>query len=177
MKKQSRNQEVKFLAGTFVFALALLGFSSKGILEPLEAGHSPSGNRRPAGTATGPQSAGGAAETDAGSGQLATLDWNCAESKETPKLKGTHVRLKSKYCDKTESPSVKIINQKNGYTAAVFLAAKGFSTDFIDLDDGENQLLIEWKNPKGQKVQREFKVFREPAQNPSLEGVQDGRTH
>lgn len=163
MKTNSTLQEAKFLAGTAVFALALMVFSLKGILTPPEAGLGAGGERGPASVEGSIEQAG----LNGGAGELETLEWNCRDGAEVPTVKGSHVRLKSKYCDKTEKPQVRITNTANGYTASVFLAAKGFSTDFIDLREGVNDISIEWTSPKGQAVRRNFQIRREPAVAPT----------
>lgn len=163
MRQDPRFQEAKFLAATAVFALALLVFSLKGILAPPEAGlSSGTGERGPASAGSG-----GTAGLNGAAGELETLEWDCRDAKDVPVVKGSHVRLKSKYCDKTEKPEVRIVNRANGYTASVFLAAKGFSTDFIDLREGLNEISIEWTSAKGEPVRRAFHVRREPAVAPT----------
>ncbi|MBX3018247.1 MAG: hypothetical protein KF767_10185 [Bdellovibrionaceae bacterium] len=163
MKPDSSLHEAKFLAATAVFTLALLVFSLKGILTPPETGlPSGTGERGPASEVAGAQ-----AGLNGGTGELETLEWDCRDAKDVPTVKGSHVRLKSKYCDKSEKPEVRIVNTANGYTASVFLAAKGFSTDFIDLREGLNEISIEWKSPKGEPIRRAFHVRREPAVAPT----------
>lgn len=159
MRQKQSLQEAKYLAATAAFAVALSLFSLKGILTvPDGLLVASTGERGPASLVAGasPESAGAA-------GELETLTWDCRQKSEIPVVKSTHVRLKSKYCDRTTNPDVRIKNLANGYTASVFAAAKGFSTDFIDLREGLNEISIEWKNAKGESVSHAFTIRREPA--------------
>jgi len=169
MKQGNSLQEAKFLTGTVVFTLGLAFFSMTTILSEPASGPSARGPRTPA-SQQETQSPGISGAT--AQGQLETLTWNCKEPKSVPQVKSSHLRLKSVFCDKREPSALTVTNTTNGYTAAVFLSAKGFSTDFIDLKDGENKISVEWKSAKGKTERREVAVFRVPSPVAS-EGVQD----
>lgn len=176
MKAQNPVQEAKFLAGTLVFALGLFVFSMTSILNDTSAGPMPSSRRSPASqTSINVVAANDLAQTS----NHETITWDCKLSQDpAPEVDSTHVRLRSRFCEKSEPKAVLITNATNGYTAAVFLSAQGFSTDFIDLKEGLNTLSIQWKSAKGKDIQHQLKVFRKPASlaAPS-EAVQDRGTN
>lgn len=170
MKQGDPIQEAKYLTGAVIFVVALFLFSVRLFLVEPPASPSSGLSREPASQKSSP----GAGPVDMAptAEPLETLQWDCQDYAAAPQFKGSHLRLKSRFCDKSEPQELKVTNHSNGYTAAVFINASGFSTDFIDLKDGMNQISIEWTSGQGQKVKRDLSVVREPA----LEAVQNSRT-
>lgn len=71
-----------------------------------------------------------------------TLEMGCQRENQTQETDGTLLRLKSD-CWKESAQKISVINKTNGFTAAVIeTKSKGFTTDFIDLKEGDNNLEI-----------------------------------
>lgn len=93
--------------------------------------------------------------------RLEALTWECGTTDQRAETLGTHVRLSGpSHCEKQKLRELKITNASNGFTATVFINEKGFLTDYIDLQPGENQLTIEWKEAKGKVASRQLTVER-----------------
>lgn len=80
------------------------------------------------------------------------FDVSCALSadKHPPQfvVSGSYIQLKGKNCNK----NIRIQNKTNGYQASYFEAGQGqYKTDLIQLDEGENKILLEYENSRGQK--------------------------
>lgn len=91
-----------------------------------------------------------------------TLNLACDSGSE--EVKGTHVRFKGNSCASEEVKELSVVNMTNGFTASViFTKGSAFTTDFIDLKDGENNLEISTVDSKGQKSTRSLVVKRLPA--------------
>lgn len=68
------------------------------------------------------------------------MEIDCSDIAERPPvtLKTNHIRLKTKGCK-----PLSIFNQDNGFEATLFeLGENKYSTDYISLAEGENQLVI-----------------------------------
>jgi len=88
-----------------------------------------------------------------------TLDYDCKASADVKEVEASLLRLKGNTCLNEHWKNVSIVNKTNGYTAAVILLKnKGFTTDFMDLADGENKLAIEGVDDKGQSVQQVLRI-------------------
>jgi hypothetical protein len=88
-----------------------------------------------------------------------TLDWNCNKKDSEQQVDGTHLRLRGHLCDLQKAESFSVVNESNGYTAAVILTNdKQFTTDFIELKDGDNQFQIAYFDQKGNKEIRHLTV-------------------
>ncbi len=98
------------------------------------------------------------------------LDISCLNHEATIfKTQAKQIRLMGHLCDlqrstphsRLEEPQ--IINQTNGFLATVFLPQNTlFTSDFIDLTYGKNQILISWKTPSGKQIHKEVSLFRNP---------------
>jgi len=107
-----------------------------------------SGSRQPASTV---EAAAGEVRNSAKAHSV-TLDWNCQAQATSEEVDGTHLRLKGHLCGQQKTDSFSIVNQSNGYTAAVILTKnQEFTTDFIELKDGDNQFQIAYLDAKGNK--------------------------
>lgn len=75
-------------------------------------------------------------------------------------IEANTVRLTGSSC-KLES----LVNKTNGFTASLFVGSeKKWSTDFIYLSEGDNDLKIEYFDSKGQLKERSIKILgRSPA--------------
>lgn len=83
---------------------------------------------------------------------LVSYDLACEKRKILDyKVEGHYLQLKGKDCSKGgKGPKLSITNKSNGFTAAVFmLNAKEYQTDLIQLQEGENQILIQYHTPAG----------------------------
>lgn len=92
-----------------------------------------------------------------------TADIGCKTEQSLGEVLGHHVRLTGSLCLQDETLTVK--NLTNGYTASlIFFKKKGFTTDFIDLSEGVNDIEITRVNSAGQLQTQNVKVNRQPAQ-------------
>ncbi|MGZ5280542.1 MAG: hypothetical protein ACXWC9_11390, partial [Pseudobdellovibrionaceae bacterium] len=75
---------------------------------------------------------------------------------------GTLLRLKGQdsTCLSDKWTNISITNHSNGFTASVIFLKKGFTTDFIDLKEGDNNLEIQAKDDKGQAITKKITVKR-----------------
>lgn len=90
-------------------------------------------------------------------GRPVVLDWSTKDSDLTKEVDATHLRLKGKF---KFGKATRIINQTNGFTAAIFSDEKKYSTDFIELQDGQNQILVEWKDQKGLVQKSQLNIYK-----------------
>lgn len=75
------------------------------------------------------------------------------------------VRLKTGLCfgQKPVLEKSNIVNRANGFEATLFqLEQGGFSSDYINLVDGENQIVMQLKDAKGRTVSTELTISRQP---------------
>jgi hypothetical protein len=88
-----------------------------------------------------------------------TLDWNCGKENSLQQVDGTHLRLRGHLCRQQRSESFSVVNESNGYTAAVILTGdQQFTTDFIELKDGDNNFQIAYYDQNGSKEIRHLTV-------------------
>lgn len=92
------------------------------------------------------------------------MDYNC-DDKKILQVEGTLLRLKGNGCLGENLKDVSITNTSNGFTGSmIFLKNKGFTTDFMEIQEGENKFQINGINEKGQSVSQTFTVHgRMPA--------------
>ena len=91
-----------------------------------------------------------------------TVDFNCKSKDKNfvQETDGNLFRLKSDACLNEKWKDVSIYNKTNGYTAAVIFVNRGFTTDFMDLDEGENKLVVSGVNEHGQSIEHLLTVKR-----------------
>jgi hypothetical protein len=90
------------------------------------------------------------------------LRFDCERNQLKEDVSASYVRLAGTPCGKAED--LEVVNKTNGFSAAVIFTPGGkFTTDFIDLQDGENQLEVTETQSNGTKVSRLFQVIRHPA--------------
>jgi hypothetical protein len=92
------------------------------------------------------------------------LDFSCEQKNLVQDVDGTLLRLRGTSCLKDNWKDLTVTNQTNGFTASIiYLKNKGFTTDFIDLKEGVNELNIQATDEKGQSVSQKLRVRRLPA--------------
>ena len=90
-----------------------------------------------------------------------TLDWDLSSPSLEKEIQGTHLRLKG-LVKGLKTSSVK--NETNGFTASVFLTGAEFTTDFIELNEGQNQITVQGTDGHGKYWKKILDVTRrEPA--------------
>jgi hypothetical protein len=96
------------------------------------------------------------------------LDYTCDENKSF-EVSENLVRLRGSACLGENLRDVSITNISNGFTGSmIFLKNKSFTTDFMEIQEGENKFHIQAVNEKGQTVKQTFTVHRRmPASAPS----------
>lgn len=93
--------------------------------------------------------------------QELAIDFNC--QKNLTKNVSVHTRLvqfRGQGCLKSfDHGRLTIINQSNGYTASIFQINGGqYETDMIQLNEGENKIMIQYLEPSGHKIEQELSV-------------------
>ena len=89
------------------------------------------------------------------------LDYSCKELGKPHEVDASLLRLRGDSCLEPTWKNISITNQSNGHTASViFLKDKKFTTDFIDLKEGENKLTIQATDEQGQAIHQEFRIQR-----------------
>ena len=90
----------------------------------------------------------------------------CGRELPLQKVNSNYVRLNGKACAGVNS--VEITNTSNGFSASIFLGKdKTFSTDFIDLKEGDNELKIRELTSGHEESFKTFHIQRRsPASNP-----------
>lgn len=94
---------------------------------------------------------------------MGTLSMNCSENSEV-KASYEHVRIKGDTCLRAgeQLVSTKVRNLSNGMTATVFHQGdRNFTTDYIALSSGENQLVVETTSQSGETRARHLLVQRQ----------------
>ena len=154
MARTSAEHKFLFISSILVF---LLGIQTAASLldEPVE-----SGRRAPAAIAAAKIAMKSPAEDIPISSQLVSLDVSCRrEDKREIAVKGSLLQIHGKDCITDKTGEIKIINKSNGYTASVFpRGTEGFQTDLIQLVEGQNEIVIEYVNPSGKKLERQVLV-------------------
>ena len=108
-----------------------------------------------------------AKEESKGAGKLGrpvTLDWDLSAHEFAKEVDGTHLRLKGfQKGMKTES----IVNLSNGFTASIFASGAEFTTDFIELKEGANEIKVNVTDAHGRKMTKKIEITRRmPASLP-----------
>ena len=100
------------------------------------------------------------AEKTQGAAKSITLNLDCQETF-LREVVGTHVRIKGHVCTKEKVTNVSVVNSSNGFTAAViFTKGNEFTTDFIDLQDGQNNLIVSALDSRGETISRPLTIHR-----------------
>lgn len=77
---------------------------------------------------------------------IETLDWSCGDQAKTVSVTAPRVRIVGKAC---APASLSILNETNGLSATVIEGEKGYSTDYVELNPGQNQFAVNWTDKKG----------------------------
>lgn len=85
------------------------------------------------------------------------IQWNANSKNLSQEVFGTHLRLKGLLKGLKASS---IVNETNGFTAAVFAGGSEYSTDFIELREGTNTITVELEDAKGLKITKTLEVTR-----------------
>lgn len=89
-----------------------------------------------------------------------TVEWDPSKAGFQREIDGTHLRLKGLL--RGAKPDA-ITNRTNGFTAAVFASGDSYSTDFIELKEGPNEITVQTQDSKGRKITKTLQVTRAPA--------------
>ena len=91
----------------------------------------------------------------------AIADFSCIENSQKLEVDGGRVRIRSNSCESFKISDFAITNVSNGYTASVFpIKNNEFTTDFIDLKYGENQVEIKMRTIDGNDTTQSLVVHR-----------------
>lgn len=161
---QKLSSDTKFLVITSFIVVALGARTFFSLVEPEEIpaaalatkGQSLSGTRAPA--AVGPQTL----EVKPKWERFAQHDLNCRKKGPASVLAvhGSMVQIQGRNCIKGfKTSELQIVNQKNGFTAAVFESGKNeYQTDLIQLEQGDNEITIRYRERSGTVVEEIVKV-------------------
>lgn len=95
-------------------------------------------------------------------GASSSREVSCDNQMDLGSLVGAHLRLMTQSCG--EFSRIEITNKTNGFTAETMPLKQGyFTSDFIDLSEGENTLEIARVDSGGQKTIQIIKATRLPA--------------
>lgn len=93
--------------------------------------------------------------------QFTQVDLNCSKkAAQTVSIRGAFVQFQGKNCVKgLQEGDVEIINKSNGYTASIFSrGADKYQTDLIQLQSGENEIAIRYRERSGKSVEEIVRV-------------------
>ncbi|QDK36549.1 hypothetical protein [Bdellovibrio sp. NC01] len=158
--------DIHFIAVTFVL-VALLGARTFFNLteeealsvEPVVASqNSMASSRQPASV---PAAAMATQKPESALQQFTQFDLNCSKKAEVKvSVNSGFVQLQGKSCGKgIHEGDVEIVNKSNGYTASIF--ARGtdrYQTDLIQLNKGENEIAIRYRERSGKSVEEVIHV-------------------
>ncbi|WII70634.1 hypothetical protein QJS83_09205 [Bdellovibrio sp. 22V] len=88
-------------------------------------------------------------------------DLSCAKKGQASlKITGSYVQFQGKNCLKNyKTGDIEIINKSNGYTASVFSRGSDkYQTDLIQLQNGENEIAIRYRERSGKAVEEVVRV-------------------
>lgn len=89
------------------------------------------------------------------------LDYDCKNENPTEEVEGNLLRLQGTSCIDESWKNITITNHANGFTASViFLRDKKFTTDFINLQEGDNNLTIQATDSTGKAINQKLTVKR-----------------
>ena len=92
------------------------------------------------------------------------------KSEEDHSIEGSLLRLKLEGCEKGLLTDVSITNVSNGFTASVIETKdQGFTTDFMDLKEGDNHVEIKGISESGEKILRKLKFTRVSSTNVTVQ--------
>lgn len=89
---------------------------------------------------------------------LETLDWSCGEQGKVVHVTSPRLRVVGKPCGANE---LSIQNETNGLIATVIEGEKGFSTDYLELNVGENRFAVNWTDNKGRSQKAQITIIKE----------------
>lgn len=88
-----------------------------------------------------------------------TFEFDC--NKPSLDFSESQIRWTGKWCAGKEWTHLEIVNHTNGFTASVMpMKDLKFTTDFVDLSEGENEFSFKATLASGAVVQKTIKVFR-----------------
>jgi hypothetical protein len=94
--------------------------------------------------------------------KIATFKLNCKDKSPSQEVSSNYLRIFGSLCG-LDSESVQITNSSNGFQASIFMSENdNFSTDFIDLQEGENQLQVNFLDADGHKMLKTLHIYRKP---------------
>lgn len=99
--------------------------------------------------------------------QVVTIDLDCLKRGSLPSIDSSarQVRVRGRLCDQglgSKLVSSTIMNRSNGYTASSFhLKGRRFTSDYISLAPGTNQILLSFEGENQKSFLAELKIKKE----------------
>lgn len=83
------------------------------------------------------------------------IELKCQEENQNIETSQMRLRLKGESCLSEKSTSTRVKNNSNGYIATVFHKPDfSFTTDYINLSEGKNEIDISMETPEGTSVKK-----------------------
>ncbi|GIL16662.1 MAG: hypothetical protein BroJett040_04130 [Oligoflexia bacterium] len=103
------------------------------------------------------------------SDKVSTLTVDCESQMDEQEVSSALVRFTGKGC--SQGKEFQVVNQTNGFTASIVpLKNNQYTTDFIDLKEGVNQIEVVSHAEDGQPQKRSFVIHRrQPASEAKVE--------
>ncbi len=155
--------DVQFLVVTMLVVLALGAKTFASLTEPDELQlPSVATNDAGLGVSRTPSSVGPAKEAKPRWDRFAHHDLNCHKKIEKPvvAINGNFVQLQGKHCLKGfKFSELDIVNRQNGFAASIFESGSDqYQTDLIQLEQGDNEIVIRYRENSGALVEEVVKV-------------------
>ena len=88
-----------------------------------------------------------------------TVEVDCGSMPQNLVVEGSHLRLKSSHCRDLDVIGLSVVNKSNGFTASIFPTKDNqFTTDFMDLAEGNNSFELKLRDSSGQEKTHEIKI-------------------
>lgn len=106
--------------------------------------------------------------------EAALLEINCTEMNQMLETTSARFRLKGPICvpQDVSVTSTKVTNKSNGYVATVFHQSVQFTTDYINLNEGRNEIDVQFDTDKG-AIKKTITVIRSVAAATTTPRSQD----
>jgi hypothetical protein len=164
---KSNSADTKFIIVTFIF-VSLVGAKTvtnlleedQDVAQPQASSSSLSSTRLPASIPANQKSAPQKTLRAWTQLDLACTSDKVKKANQSMVVRGTYVQFQGKDCQSSlPLEQVEIVNKSNGFTASLFQNGPDhYQTDLIQLNEGENEITIRYKQSSGSSVEQTVKV-------------------
>lgn len=90
---------------------------------------------------------------------------DCAQKIMSSELRAKRVRFLGRNCGFNATSEVSLVNSSNGFSASFMVhSEQEFTTDYVDVNPGENHFLFSRKNQAGKVIEQSFSISVRSAQ-------------